>query len=588
MQSFTKNYVTIALLLVVAQVQSSAVLIFGWSDTSVSSVDEGLKKQGIESSAFERFDSSDKGLGIAIVTSDQAEAYKKYCESSKLLFANIHTALPGISEIGDLQVSFDEGSENGNIKFGKSEDAYSGIITDDPSKVVSGDPEGKTTSGDAMWSTESGKTAEIVMYDEGGRQYVKMDAVGKGGNDGKPDDDDDDDKPDDDNAGNQRDKKNPDEKPQETGNSKKPNGSKKIAGLDQPCGGPKDRQCAEGLECVKFRDNPTGQIKEVTHICKEKGSKGTTTSGGQEPEGEPTKGKPPKGKPTPASGKPTPAPGKPTPAPGDPATGSGSKGNCRIAVLVDQSFAQSHGDNAEQAIKDIVKGTSDVVNGEFGITLSIESIDFEKGLKRRDAQTEIGNHFKEWSQEIPNRENLCFVVGFTVKDMGRVGGFSPVGAACRGATMVVKNEGDKPNYVERGIRVFTHEIGHMLGAHHDADTSCGQTDFIMGSTKDNKFSKCSMDAITSKLGDYKCLLNADGNPDDKPDDNYPKETGKPGTPEETGKPDDDDNPGNPGDNKTKDNYPKETGNPIKNNKNNKNNKNKNKLEGRNILPPRPN
>jgi hypothetical protein len=78
--------------------------------------------------------------------------------------------------------------------------------------------------------------------------------------------------------------------------------------------------------------------------------------------------------------------------------------------------------------------------------------------------------------------------------------------------MVVRNDGTKPNSKTQGVETLTHEIGHMLGAKHDEDTSCKGNEEVMGrSGQDHgetvKFSQCSKDAITPKLGGYQCLYN---------------------------------------------------------------------------------
>jgi hypothetical protein len=147
------------------------VLQFGWSDTDTSKIDSALKDAGIVN--YERSGSSDKGLGIVVVTKEQAEAFKKYGGSAKV-FANIQEAKGGLSSTDDLKVSFKEGSDNGDIGFGGCD--YGGIVTDDPSNVVSGTAKGEQKGDDALWSTENGQSAKVKMNGGGGRQYVIMKA----------------------------------------------------------------------------------------------------------------------------------------------------------------------------------------------------------------------------------------------------------------------------------------------------------------------------------------------------------------------------------------------------------------------------
>jgi hypothetical protein len=149
------------------------VLQFGWSDTDTSKIDSALGDAGIAN--FKRSDSSDKGLGIAVVTIEQAEAFKTYADDSEKVFANILKANGGLSSTDNLRVSFSEDSSSGEIGFGGRD--YGGIVTDDPSRVVSGSAKGEQKGDDALWSTENGNSAKAKMLDgPGGREFVKMDA----------------------------------------------------------------------------------------------------------------------------------------------------------------------------------------------------------------------------------------------------------------------------------------------------------------------------------------------------------------------------------------------------------------------------
>ncbi len=153
--------------------KGTVVLQFGWSDTDTSKIDSALENAGIVN--FKRSDSSDKGLGIAVVTSEQAEAFKAYADDGEKVFANILKAIDGLSSTDDLRVSFAEDANHREIRFGGLD--YGGIVTDDPSSVVSGTATGEQKGDDALWSTENGNSAEAKMWDgPGGRQYVTMDA----------------------------------------------------------------------------------------------------------------------------------------------------------------------------------------------------------------------------------------------------------------------------------------------------------------------------------------------------------------------------------------------------------------------------
>jgi len=147
------------------------VLQFAWSDTDTSKVDSALKSAGIDN--FKRSDSNDKGLGIAVATKEQAQAFADYAGEGKKVFANMQEAKEGLDSTDDLKVSFSESSGSGEIGFGGKD--YGGIVTDDPSKVVSGSAIGEQKGDDALWSTDNGNSAEVKMYGGGGRQYVTMD-----------------------------------------------------------------------------------------------------------------------------------------------------------------------------------------------------------------------------------------------------------------------------------------------------------------------------------------------------------------------------------------------------------------------------
>ena len=48
-----------------------------------------------------------------------------------------------------------------------------------------------------------------------------------------------------------------------------------------------------------------------------------------------------------------------------------------------------------------------------------------------------------------------------------------INAACEGQRMVEGNFASNREHIKYGISVFTHELGHMLGAEHDWKTRCG-------------------------------------------------------------------------------------------------------------------
>jgi hypothetical protein len=121
------------------------VLQFGWSDTDTSKIDSALYDAGIVN--FKKSDSSDKGLGITVVTEEQANTFKKYTDNSKKIFANILSAKGGLSSTDDLRVSFSEDAGD-KITFGGSD--YGGIVTDDPSKVLSGPAKGEQKGDDVL------------------------------------------------------------------------------------------------------------------------------------------------------------------------------------------------------------------------------------------------------------------------------------------------------------------------------------------------------------------------------------------------------------------------------------------------------
>jgi hypothetical protein len=155
------------------------VLQFGWSDTSIGHTEDALADAGISPSDYEMSDSGeDKGVGIAVVTREQAEKFQAEYGGSKT-FAHIHSAVDGVNDITDLRITFDVSDSKDSIGFGGG--AYGALMTDDPANKTSGSNVKSTQTGsDSFWSVSDGDRASAQMYEErgsqNGQQYVRMNA----------------------------------------------------------------------------------------------------------------------------------------------------------------------------------------------------------------------------------------------------------------------------------------------------------------------------------------------------------------------------------------------------------------------------
>ena len=154
------------------------VVQFGWSDTSQSSTQSALSAAGIGSGSYKMSDSgADKGVGIAVVTPEQAAKFEAKYNGSKT-FAYTHNAVGGVDSINDLDIDFDIGSTRNTINFGGG--AYGALMTDDPANKTSGSGvQGRNTGSDSFWSVNGGDSGSAKMYEQknapNGKQFVSMD-----------------------------------------------------------------------------------------------------------------------------------------------------------------------------------------------------------------------------------------------------------------------------------------------------------------------------------------------------------------------------------------------------------------------------
>ena len=184
-------------------------------------------------------------------------------------------------------------------------------------------------------------------------------------------------------------------------------------------------------------------------------------------------------------------------------------GKCKIGVIVDNSFLQTHRNDPESFIRNSISAASDNIFAAFDISLSIEFIDLKNKIAPEGVR--VIDFFQSLANSDAKFSDLCFVVGLTDSEIGSKGlalGNSPVGFACRGQALVARNSGSEKDM----ISVLTHEIGHMLGADHDDFIdSCKGEGFVMDSIvlRDHpnalKFSSCSIDAIEPRLPGFQCL-----------------------------------------------------------------------------------
>ncbi len=186
----------------------------------------------------------------------------------------------------------------------------------------------------------------------------------------------------------------------------------------------------------------------------------------------------------------------------------------RLGVVIDSQFNHYHGGRGFQKALSILNTTDGIFREEFGIALHIESMVVI--AERKQDPMNIG--YKTMEQIIRNfqlyrsaTDKLGNDIGLATlftgnKNSDRPLGLAWIGTACRtdGYDVSVVTPFSNANLLT------THEIAHSLGAPHDADTSCGESNFLMSrnisySTK-QRFSRCSVKSVRALLARSKCHI----------------------------------------------------------------------------------
>jgi hypothetical protein len=182
---------------------------------------------------------------------------------------------------------------------------------------------------------------------------------------------------------------------------------------------------------------------------------------------------------------------------------------CDVAVIADRHFARAAGyihgsDELKDFIRQKVGEAAVPFKDAFGLTINIATI---QSVENPPVTDNHPQDFQTVANTVVQDPNRCFVIFLTGRKKllynGQpVLGISPIGVACNRFVLSAK-------YVDNDqIRnTMAHEMGHMLGARHDADTAKCKNDkgFIMSGIDKLEFSGCSIGAIAKKLPSYTCL-----------------------------------------------------------------------------------
>ena len=184
-----------------------------------------------------------------------------------------------------------------------------------------------------------------------------------------------------------------------------------------------------------------------------------------------------------------------------------------IAVVADYEFYQAHGDNTASEIETTLNAVEGVYEAELGITVRVVSLMVWEEEEDPYTQTNANDLLLElrdyWNL---NRGSVArdIVHLFTGKNLeGTTVGIAYVGAVCDLADSYSLSQDISSSALEPLL--VAHEIGHALGASHDASGT--STRYVMypslGSSNLDEFSDESTTAIGNYLNTTTCLSVVD-------------------------------------------------------------------------------
>lgn len=188
----------------------------------------------------------------------------------------------------------------------------------------------------------------------------------------------------------------------------------------------------------------------------------------------------------------------------------------RLGVVIDSQYNDYHGGNGFQEALSILNNTDGIFREEFGIALHIESVTVipdRKSDPLNIGRTTMEKMMRNFRQYRLTTSGLGADIGLATLFSGNKNNDLPLGHAWIGTAC--RNDGYDVSVVtpfsEADI-LSTHEIAHTMGASHDFDTACNESQHLMTRYLSNHtrqtFSSCSRQAVANLLATTSCHTRA--------------------------------------------------------------------------------
>jgi len=188
----------------------------------------------------------------------------------------------------------------------------------------------------------------------------------------------------------------------------------------------------------------------------------------------------------------------------------------RIGVVVDSQFDAYYNGNGLQQALSVLNTADGIFRDEFGLALHIDKAIVITDMVNdpmRLGSVPIEQMMRNFRDYRNNSSILGSDIGLATLFTGNKNNDRPVGLAWIGTAC--RTDGYDVSVVTpfaQAAMLSVHEIAHTLGASHDSETACGETNYLMSRHLSNNvsktFSSCSRDSIRMQLDMASCHADA--------------------------------------------------------------------------------